>query len=106
MYKSRSCSPNEQVRLLLAQEVHDRANRIAIDQVAPQFDAVTLRLGSCLVLKFFIKLQPVLFQDPRDRTIGNSGEGSMCGKVRHRGDCQQFSIETFREFDGGDKGSL
>src|SRR5271156_1521522 len=50
---------HQEVRFLLAQKVNDAFDWPPVDQMAAQFDAVTLRLGSCLVLKFFVKFQPV-----------------------------------------------
>ena len=43
---------HQEVRLLLTEKVNDGFDLPPFDQMAAQFDAVTLGLGSCLRLKF------------------------------------------------------
>ena len=57
---------DQKICLLLAQEVNDCFNRPPLEQMAVQFDAVAFRLDARLILKFSIKLQPVILQDLRN----------------------------------------
>ena len=69
----------QEVGLLLTEKIHDCFNLSSFDQMTVESDAGTLDLGSCMVLKFCIKIAPVLFQDVRDRAIGNGGKRGIRG---------------------------
>jgi len=72
-------SYDQDIGLLLAEKVYDCFHWRPFDQMTLESDAVTLDLGSCLVLKFCTKLQPVRLKHLRHRAIGSLSKGGIRG---------------------------